>query len=284
MDIVTGEKIQSIADIVLIDKHNPKNSKYSKKIVFYDKNLGKNIEQFNDAKIIFVKIDFVDAFAQLILPHIKNKIVLITHNGDYCVDDRYINIINDEKIIHWFGQNVNIIHPKVTPVPIGIANSQWKHGNLQTLQNVIDMKIPKTKLIYVNFTVETNSKIREPVKKILIDNGYTYTNPKLDNLKYLEELSSHKFAVSPEGNGFDCHRIWECLYLGVIPIVMDIVAYKSYDSLPILKINDWNVISDDFLNEQYEIMSKKTYDMSLISFKYWENLIKSFAQQNHLIE
>jgi len=31
MDFITGEKIQAIADVVLIDTYNPNNSKYSKK-------------------------------------------------------------------------------------------------------------------------------------------------------------------------------------------------------------------------------------------------------------
>ena len=47
-------------------------------------------------------------------------------------------------------------------------------------------------------------------------------NGGLDNLQfsdYIKELSSCYFCLSPNGNGIDCHKHWECLYLGVIPIV-----------------------------------------------------------------
>ena len=44
----------------------------------------------------------------------------------------------------------------------------------------------------------------------------------------MSELSSYKFALSPEGNGIDCHRTWECLYLGVIPIVKKSVALSFF--------------------------------------------------------
>jgi len=56
-------------------------------------------------------------------------------------------------------------------------------------------------------------------------------------------LASFKFAICPEGNGIDCHRIWECFYLKVIPIVLDnifIRKVKDKYKLPMIILNDWS--------------------------------------------
>jgi len=190
-----------------------------------------------------------------------------------CVTQEYIEALNNNKIIHWFGQNTTIMHPKLTTLPIGIANSQWEHGNLNTMEEVIKMKNSKSKLLYVNFNVGTNSKIRSIVKSIMIKNGYEFIESNLKFKEYLLDMSSYKFAICPEGNGPDCHRIWECLYLGTIPIVHNIVSYQEFSDLPILMIDDWNIVTDDFLNHQYELFSNKKYNLSKLSFSYWKDTI-----------
>jgi hypothetical protein len=38
------------------------------------------------------------------------------------------------------------------------------------------------------------------------------------HIQHVSNVKKCKFCICPEGNGFDCHRLWECLYLDVIPI------------------------------------------------------------------
>ena len=61
----------------------------------------------------------------------------------------------------------------------------------------------------------------------------------------MEDLSKHKFCISPPGNGVDCHRTWECLYLGVIPIVEKSPHMSYFDDLPILFVDNYDNISVD---------------------------------------
>lgn len=280
MDFVTGEKLQSIAEISILDDFNPNNNKYSDKLIKYNKiTFEKCKNEFIGKKIIHIKTDYIDDFMKIVMPEINNNIVIITHNADKCISSEHLDILNNNKIIHWYAQNTTIIHPKLTTLPIGIANSQWKHGNLKHLTKVIDLNILKTNLLYVNFNVSTNSLVRSHVKKIMLEKGYTFTNATMNFFEYLKELASYKFAICPVGNGPDCHRIWECLYLGVIPIVSNIIAYNDFDDLPILKIDDFNTITDDYLNEQYKIIFSKKYNLSKLSFEYWKKTITQMANQ-----
>ena len=46
------------------------------------------------------------------------------------------------------------------------------------------------------------------------------------------------FVPSPAGNGLDCHRTWEALYLGAVPVVLK-SEYTGDESWPVLVIDSW---------------------------------------------
>ena len=91
-------------------------------------------------------------------------------------------------------------------------------------------------------------------------------------------ISKYKFILSPRGAGEDCHRTWEALYLDVIPIVLSSSINEIYEGLPILVINDWNEINEQFLNDKYNEISKKKanneYNMDKAYLDYWIDSIK----------
>ena len=94
------------------------------------------------------------------------------------------------------------------------------HGDIALMKKIMKENIIKKKLLYVNFNIHTDYQVRNPVMDLLKRKGYkTIGGVKpLDQELYWRELSSSKFCISPPGNGIDCHRIWECIYLNTIPI------------------------------------------------------------------
>ena len=52
-------------------------------------------------------------------------------------------------------------------------------------------------------------------------------------------FNKYKFILCPLGNGVDSHRIWETLYSGSIPIVLDKVTFKCLDGLPVIKLKSF---------------------------------------------
>ena len=54
--------------------------------------------------------------------------------------------------------------------------------------------------------------------------------------------------------------------MGCIPLVLSPIINEPYTDLPILVVNDWNIITEDFLNQQYTIIENKKlnneYDMN----------------------
>lgn len=226
-----------------------------------------NQEELVNPGIIFVKGDWVELFKSKILPHIHNKFKLITHNADTANPLPHLDLLNDERLIHWYGMNANIEHIKFTPIPIGVANDKWSHGNKKLLHSIKQKNNKKNKLVYCNFDFNTNPyryKIYEQVKnKTFIDFDFE----KRTQEDYWNILSQYKFVISPPGNSVDCHRVWESIYLGVVPIVEKHVAMKSFYDLPILFIDDWSLLKENMLKipktENYKKVCFSSYKKAI---------------------
>ena len=91
-----------------------------------------------------------------------------------------------------------------------------------------------------------------------------------DNYQYWETIAKSKFVISPPGNGIDCHRIWECLYLGSIPIVLEHEALSQYRDLPILFVKSWEDVTLSFLES---IIIDKPEKIDILNIEHWKEKI-----------
>lgn len=222
----------------------------------------------------------------------KNNFVLITHNSDGCItnnpkrfncgssNDIDITKINIPKnLIKWFSQNVDVNIPLIESIPIGLENSVWFPHTQKKTKIIKKRKESKNykNLLYICHNINTNPKEREEPYKIFNNekwttieygvNGYNFDN-------YLNNISSHKFVLCPEGNGIDTHRTWETLYVGVIPIEKRNLNNQFYTDLPICFVNNWSDINETFLNNEFERITNSNWNLDKLKFEFWENKIK----------
>lgn len=216
---------------------------------------------------IFVKIDYVHNF---FTQKQYRSYILFTHNGDLPVDESYLKYLDNPKLIKWYGQNIMIKHPKLESIPIGIANEIWSHGNEDVFKEVMGKNIEKERLIYINFDVNTNRSERNYCISELNKKGLEM-QPKLPFKEYLEEVTKSYFVVSPNGNGVDCHKTWEALYLKTIPILTQSINIDYYKNLPIIVINDWAEFNPKMFN--YDLYRKNWggFDINKLCFKNYGN-------------
>jgi hypothetical protein len=93
---------------------------------------------------------------------------------------------------------------------------------------------------------------------------------RIDYYSYLKYLKSHKFGISPPGNGVDCYRIWECLYLKIVPICKKSFLTDYFSKLfPIIVLEDCDDLEIESLN--YDDYSWDNYNM--LDFEYWERIV-----------
>ena len=76
-------------------------------------------------------------------------------------------------------------------------------------------------------------------------------------------LPHYKFIISPEGNGIDCHRHYEALMAGCIPIIEEHEGIRGkYKGCPVLYTKDYSEITPAYLEQKYTEMVNETYDFS----------------------
>ena len=279
-EIISGDRIISLCDFVLLSKdiydfHQNLNNYANDIIIIKDfKNI--NIDLLNlhfksfcnkknkqEVKL-FIYTHILDLFIKYVLPNLDKSIeyILYIHNSDDSFNDSHSELVNSNIIKKIYSQNIDYSLPntKLNLLPIGIANSMWKHGNLLELYDTIKKtyRNKKKKNIYVNINPSTYS-----YRKVLLDKIKTLNNFNLSSGKpyneYLLELASHRFCLCIRGNGIDTHRFWESLYLGVIPVIINNKTTSCQNWINYLK-----VLEVPF----YEI---KQDDMDKIFIQYSDN-------------
>lgn len=80
---------------------------------------------------------------------------------------------------------------------------------------------------------------------------------------YFSTLPNVKFLISPEGNGIDCHRTYEALLAGAIPIVEDHPGIRAkYEGCPVLFTKDYSEITEEYLRNIYMQWLDRSWDFS----------------------
>lgn len=251
-EVISGERLQGLADIVL---GVPSSLNWNPNNKFYSKKMGnlENITDISPYNIIFIFTHDLDLFYKKFKNNLENKI-LISHNSDHEISE----IMNVKK---HFAQNCLI--KNLNTLPIGIENTQFFDYNL--LDQVMRMKIKKTKDVYFYFSLSTH-----PSRKTCFDllKNKLEWNTKRNKTDYFIELAKHKYCICPRGNGLDTHRLYECLYLNVIPIMIK-DDFINIDGLPIIVIDDWSSFDKNDLLDEFN-----NQELSKITMSHWRKIIQ----------
>jgi hypothetical protein len=232
--------------------------------------------------VIFVKGDLLGKFFKKVHPKIVSPYVLVVHNSDEAMPRPYETYLEDPKILRWFAQNVeNFSHKKLANLPIGLANRYWTHGSIETVYKVLSMKdaIPKEHLLYLNIAVGTYVQERSHVFNLFKDKPYCYSPPLKSYEGYLTDLAKSAFVLSPRGNGIDCHRTWEALYMGSIPIVRKSSLDPLYVDLPVVIVDNWEEVDEQFLESTLEAFANREFSMEKLSANYWHQVFNQFKRK-----
>lgn len=242
-------------------------------------------EKIEYGDVIFLKTDYLREFFTSVHPTIINPYILITHNSDYPAPGEFGHMLDDPKIIAWFGQNVKDVHPKLHPIPIGIANRYWGHGNIDSVAEIqrLTAGCSKNLFLYMNFLPSTYPPQRPYVFQLFKDQPFCTVSNQKDFWSYLFDLSHSKFVLSPRGNGLDCHRTWETLYMGSIPIMISSTIDPLFEGLPVILIKDWNEVTQEFLETKWEEMSCTNYQFDRMYADYWLKMISSYKKKPTLL-
>jgi hypothetical protein len=237
-----------------------------------------------------------------ILDTIPHRFVLVTGDSDESIPDtvfstheEFLRCIESDKILHWFTQNCTGSHPKLTAIPIGLDYHTLAAGamgwgpqqppteqerELLQVRSAAPLLSERKLLCYATFhfnkqvgrryTYDREDAIQGIPKDLVVYEPKEI--PRLDTWKHQAE---HAFVVSPHGNGLDCHRTWEALSLGCIPIVKKSPVDAIYEGLPVLIVGEWTDVTQELLSETLEKFKGQAPDYKQLTLDYWMDKIRS---------
>ena len=227
---------------------------------------------------VYVPGSAIPNFQRYVLDEIKVPIILVSGDcdetiaGDIFMTERMQqNFIEHPAIVHWFSQNLVTKHPKCTQIPIGmdfhsLTNAQshkWGEGMPPPAQEEAIKSIAagapawseRSPLAYCNFQFRLDSRFDDDRRTAMsrMDPTALHIAPAfVPREQTWSDQSGYAFVISPHGNGLDCHRTWEALALGCVPIMRHSPVDPLFEGLPVVLVDDWADVTAPFMKTLYE--------------------------------
>lgn len=256
-----------------------------------------------DGAKVYVISSVLDKFIAQVFPTMVKNNICITLVTGACVisvpnelstlhNINYLKFVkNHNKYIkRWYTQNCDVVNNHyIKTIPLGLdyhtlqnQNHYW--GPMQSaLEQENQLKLVCEKSIknkynkkvmsfsYFHYAMmKRNDGDRYKAKHALHDKSFNYYLPsKLPRLEIWEKHIDYHFIISPHGQGLDCHRTWEALMLGCIPIVQTSSIDNLFHDLPVLILQRWSDLNENLLRETLEKFSNTQFNFEKLTLKYW---------------
>lgn len=283
--------------------------------VFIDIDRYLKSRQINNGDVIWLQPHCLKKFINNYLPKLSSKVILVVNTCDDsfpdCISDHKLidALLNSHKIHHIFAQNSTLsTHPKVTQLPIGVdfhtlgfGKTSGKQAFGEGLTSSLDQQtiligckaLQETRLMKVCSDFHLNDTTKNGGNNMHHKFGETRrdiyeknkNNPNIDffpdrmpRTDLWKKKAQYLFSICPIGNGMDTHRVWEDLYMEIIPIVKSTPLDPMYSMFPIVIVHDWNEITAENL-EKWFIEKKDMFKSCAVKEKltqgYWLSLINN---------
>mmetsp|Transcript_24214 Transcript_24214/g.39423 ORF Transcript_24214/g.39423 Transcript_24214/m.39423 type:complete len:396 (-) Transcript_24214:397-1584(-) len=232
-------------------------------------------------------------FATDFLPYINTTFALITtsfHGSPRNMESIAPCIVSHPYLLGWFATDMGKytggyhFHPKVFPFPLGLKSNmggKLKFRNPlgyyrdiflelwnETNKNETELQaVYKTTDIFAGYLAETNASRKG------LPSGL-----KLDYPEFLRHVAKAKYVLSPNGDHPDCHRHYEAIGLGAIPITqLDPFLYSHLKEGPVVYQNDnWDIGHlRSTLPMDFQSPTRQMINRNLIFEEYWMEYVES---------
>ena len=243
--------------------------------------------------------NIIQTFFSNIIQNFYTPIILVTVETDGF--DMKKEYLDHDKIKHWFMWNKPFDHPKLTCIPIGLNFDRQSNSLNQWLSS--GSTPTRDRNLLINFSEHTHSSRHHLLKKIAkewtsfcdlirptaaIETKYIKSiidgkiKVETTDPSFYDLLSRYKFILSPRGAGLDCHRTWEAMYVGTIPIVLSSSIDSIYEGLPVLIVKSWDEITELFLERKYEELMNKECDPLKMFMEHWTSKINDLRYERKI--
>lgn len=238
----------------------------------------------------------------------EKKVVLITEKLDDSpsILKNWREIADHPNLIAWYAVHNDINHPKVKHLPLGLNYYSFyvcpfcpveRHmQELGTREHPLEQERKLKEIISILPPLKDR-----PLRAYTTASHRNTSNIRKDKFKYsrknmVEELKNknyidfqeglilreeswkkhgeYSFILSPIGIGLDCHRTWEALLLGCIPILQSSPLDPLFNDLPVVIVDNWNEVNEENMAKWKEYILSRNWNYNKLFLKYWVDKIK----------
>ncbi|MCP4315831.1 MAG: hypothetical protein GY789_07365 [Hyphomicrobiales bacterium] len=91
----------------------------------------------------------------------------------------------------------------------------------------------------------------------------------------------HFFTISPLGAATDCHRTWETLLLGSVPIVLRSAICSLFADLPVCIVDNWREVTMEYLQKKRSWVLESEFDFGSLYLDWWKARIRGESALPH---
>jgi len=236
---------------------------------------------------VYVTAPHLHAFSKMV--HlVPFPFVLISGDADTTVpqDVRgWADIADSPNVVKWYTQNAGYSSIATRPgmrklnyLPIGLdlhslhvrasAVHHWGPAaspveQTSLLTAIAEAALPlsqRSPLVFCNFQLNQPRRTfffsdRAEAEKVLVQKGadVVYLQSAVrTRAETWAEQATYAFVASPHGVGLDCHRTWEAMALGSVPIVKAGPLDSLYEGLPVLIVDSWENVTPELLRDKQQ--------------------------------
>lgn len=273
--LVSADTFRAIANVRIENRSLTKRARlFSHDVVFLDMRLFESPARSLEStrRLVELQLDQLED---------KRNSILIIANADIPPPLEFL-LEYQQAFRHVYCTNVVEESVNLTAIPVGVENLyRFRNGRLKDFLEAGPKKDRNRKKwkVFSHFNVANNDEIRRPLAHQLEQSRFGWPTLRLSPELYRQSVAQSLFVISPPGSGIDCHRTWEAIYLGSVPVILKgYLARSLIAKLPILEVESYPAFlasSDSELDELYDLTMEKKPEAAYMP--YWVRKIGNFT-------
>lgn len=226
------------------------------------------------------------------LDRLAHPIVLVTGDADEPADSALAHIAEHPRVRAWWAQNATLRHAKVRPLPIGLdyhtvaVRAAWGAPRAPpSAQEALLLEIARAApplaeralrahaSFHFNVHGGYETRDRRDALARLPAEAVEYERAPLPRAECWRRMAQFAFVASPHGHGLDCHRTWEALALGCVPIVKSSPLDALYERAGAMIVRDWAEATEARMRAF--LAARRAVDLRVLQMSYWREALRA---------
>jgi hypothetical protein len=212
--------------------------------------------QNHDLNSVYLITELIDSFeAVLKTSKFRIKKLIIGESDDHNHVSRLISLLT--KVDEIYANHLIGFHPRIRALPVGIERQVYRSGGqVKSFRKKLYNDPNKRNIqILVAWNNATNMNRKRHLEKIESSKKTFIIRKRVHASTFHSMLRKTLFVPCPAGNGIDTHRVWEAIYLGAVPVILE-SEFCGDATWPVIVVNNWS-----------ELLEKNKQELNLLFTK-----------------